>query len=320
MQSDQKSWNQAFLDSLRIDYAGQNVLVTGASGFLGQHVCKLLAALGSQPAAAIHRTSLSDQFCVPFDLKRVDMMKSALESVEPAYIIHLGASLNRSDTDQAQSENEQINVQGTANLLEAIQSVAPRKRPKSLVMAGTADVYGDSKTPCREDQELKPLNSYGKSKVRAWQLALQSSLPCVEARIFMLYGPGQSPKSFVGDLLEAVKTGREFNMSPGEQTRDFVWVEDAAQALLHFGRTPQLDHQSVNLCTGREHSLKESVILAETILGRKIVKNLGAFPYRKHECFRLVGDPKKLNDSGFECQSKFEDGLNNLLMTLRKPQ
>lgn len=270
--------------------------------------------------AAIHSTKLDGIDCVPFDLNSQESITEALQSVRPDFIIHLAASLNRAQTQEAESETRQVNEQGTANLLRAVQRVPRQRRPQSIVMAGTADVYGISPLPCREEQELKPLNSYGLSKLRAWQLAVESQLPCVEARIFMLYGEGQSRRSFIGDLVDAIRTGREFHMSPGQQTRDFIWVQDAAEAIVHLGRTASLYRQSVNLCTGQEHSLKDSVLIAETVLGREIAKKIGAFPYRQQECFQLVGNPEKLNNSGYVCKSSFQFGLTQLLRNSRRTQ
>lgn len=309
-----------FILGLQRDYAGRKVLVTGASGFLGKHVCALLKEIGACPVAAIHSTKMIGLDCVSLDLNSQESVTAALHSVTPDFVIHLAASLNRTQNQEAETETRQLNELGTARLLNAIQTIPTVKRPRSLLLAGTADVYGPNPSPCTEDRPLQPLNSYGRSKLKAWQLALESQLPCVEARIFMLYGEGQSKRSFIGDLVDAIETGREFAMSPGEQTRDFIWAQDAAEAIVHLGRTASLYRQSVNLCTGQEHSLKDSVLIAETILGREIAKNIGAFPYRQQECFRLVGNPEKLNNSGYACKSSFQFGLTQLLRNSRRTQ
>lgn len=310
-------------DRLRQTLGGRSVLVTGSSGFVGRHLVPLLESLQAQ----VWRTTRSRNSGpreVFFDLNDRQSIVDSVRQSRPTYVFHLAASLNRACNDKAVQETYLCNVLATSHLLEALAELntspsacrnAETRKTKTLVLASSADIYGLSEQPCSEEQSKTPLNPYGLSKLQAWQnaLAYQDIIPCIDARFFMLYGPGQNSSTFLGGLISSLHRQETFLMTEGEQTRDFTYIQDAVESILHLAATEKARGQAYNICTGQPTSLRQTVgILSELSNGLPLVQ-LGALPYRENEVYRLTGNPEKLRASGYTCATTLKEGLQRTL-------
>jgi dTDP-6-deoxy-L-talose 4-dehydrogenase (NAD+) len=114
-------------------------------------------------------------------------------------------------------------------------------------------------------------------------------------RVFYLYGNGQLPTSLYSLFHAAVARGdRQFDMSKGDQLRDFMKVEDAAAAIVRVALAPKAPG-IVNICTGRPTSVRSLVERWRAELGADIELNLGAFSYPSYEPFAFWGDDTRLS-------------------------
>jgi GDP-4-dehydro-6-deoxy-D-mannose reductase len=249
-------------------------LVTGADGFVGQHLVAALSGRGERVVGGIRGarpdlTTLSSSVAesirwVTFDLEDRRSVHS-LVRVEPIdRVYHLGglASAAKSITDPAPPFR--VNVIGTLYLLEELATLRDETgRVPAILIPGSGDVYGrsaDRLRPLTEDAPLEPLNAYAVSKASQEMLGLQyqraRGLPVVVARSFNHTGPGQRPPyvapQFAHRLLELRRAGGAGRMPVGdlEVRRDFTDVRDVVRAyirLLDTGAPGTI----YNVCSGR---------------------------------------------------------------------
>ncbi|MCG3149442.1 MAG: GDP-6-deoxy-D-mannose reductase [Verrucomicrobiae bacterium] len=261
-----------------------SAFVTGATGFLGRHLCAALRARG----VTVHEYR-RDQG----DIAAATAMCTAIGSARPDCVFHLAADTRR---DVQLPEMFQTNVVGTQNVLQAAGDCP-------VVVVGSFEEYGDCPTPFREDMAPQPRSPYGISKAIATALATARGATVI--RLPVVYGPGQPPESFIGGLCAARRAGKRLAMSPGEQTRDFLFVSDAVTALLLAGeKFTGCRGEIFNACTGQPVSLREVAIQLGDIA------DFGALPYRENEQMRYVGDPGKIQRAlGWRAKVSLSDGL-----------
>jgi nucleoside-diphosphate-sugar epimerase len=282
-------------------YTGVPVLVTGATGFLGRPLCRLLLERGAQVHVLV-RPGRSLEGCRAHlaDLADRAAVERAVQGASPRVVFHLGALLRGEDGVGM----VRANVLGTLYLLQAVGGRA------QVVHTGTAQEYGRAPAPWSEDQDPDPVSLYGATKAAATLQCCQAG--AVTARLFQVYGPGQGPGYFMSDLVQAVRSGRRLPMTAGEQSRDFTWLDDVLEVLLALGLRPDLRGQVLNVCTGRPTTLREVVALLERLLGRKVPVDLGALPYRPDELYRMEGRPDRLLQAGLRLPTDLPTGLARL--------
>jgi UDP-glucose 4-epimerase len=259
--------------------------VTGATGFLGRHLCGALRARG----VTVHEYRRDHG-----DITHADALRAALEAARPDCIFHLAADTRR---NLELPEMFQTNVVGTHNVLCAAGNCP-------VIVAGSFEEYGDCATPYREDMSPQPRSPYGVSKAIASALATARGASVI--RLPVVYGPGQPPESFIGGLCAAIRAGKRLAMSPGEQTRDFLYVADAVAALILAGeKFASCRGEIFNACTGKAVTLRE--VAAEHA-------EIGALPYRPNEQMHYVGDPGKIQRVlGWRAEVPLAEGLRRTL-------
>lgn len=299
-------------------YRDLPVLVTGAGGFLGVHLCRALAEAGARVTGLVRPDR--DYPALPPDLplERADVtdaaaVQAAVRRVRPQVVFHLAASLDRSRSLAAVEKLTLSNVNGTLNVLRASAAAGT----EVVVYTGSYEEYGRVTPPFSEAQNCDPLTPYAASKASAtlWCRALYQAigLNAISARLYMVYGPGQPAFNFIPQLVNALRTGQTLQMTPGEQTRDFTWIGDTVEALMRLGRRPDLGGQVFNVCSGHETSLHEVLVLLSAVTGQEIPVEMGALPYRESELFRVWGSPHTLLGAiGYRPRTELREGLELL--------
>lgn len=269
------------------------VAVTGASGFVGRH---LLAALSRHPVevVAASRQPMHDLApggeWVHLDISRPGK-SPYLRLGKPDVLFHLAW-----DGLPNYSAARHVEVELPCQL--AFLDTCLEEGLGRLVATGTCLEYGLREGVQREDHVPEPTTHYAKAKNR-----LHHHLSVRQAelgfgmgwfRLFYLLGPGQSSRSLIPQLDKAIGSGQAtFDMSPGDQVRDFTPVEFAAEAMASIG----LHHSNpgtVNICTGFGTTVLELVERRIVELGASISLNRGAFPYPDHEPLRAWGDAGRM--------------------------
>jgi UDP-glucose 4-epimerase len=137
------------------------------------------------------------------------------------------------------------------------------------------------------------------------------ALPVVVLRPFIVYGPGQRDGMMLPALLKTLAQGQEFALTPGEQTRDFVYVDDVVDALIAAAVRNGAAGEVFNVCSGEERRIRDVAELAVRIAGASPSRlKIGALPYRENEVWRLVGSNRKARALlGWSPRVQLEDGL-----------
>ena len=272
------------------------VVVTGATGFIGRHVVGSLNRRGIEPFLVIQpdtRTSerLKRGGAIELDLREESDGTIFTRLGEPDLLIHLawGGLPNYRSRHHLEEELPAHD----RFLSELIHSGL-----QSLAVAGTCFEYGMQTGALSETMETKPDNPYGQAKdalrKRLEKMQAEYYFALTWGRFFYLYGEGQSSNSLLPQLERAVKQGDTvFDMSGGEQLRDYLPVEKAADWLVELG-VSQKNNGVVNICSGEPISvarLTESWIKTNQW---NISLNLGAYPYPDYEPMEFWGDREKL--------------------------
>jgi len=213
------------------------MLVTGGAGFIGSNLAKRLEADGHDVVVLDDFSSATFKNLVDFrgDVLTLDLFSadlSPLQKLGPFDVIFHQASITDT-TVLDQRKMMQNNAEGFRNLLELAISWGSR-----VVWASSAATYGRGPAPMRESQQPEPLNVYGYSKLSMEDLARRYAArlkhPIVGLRYFNVYGPGEQHKgkfaSMIHQLAKQMRAGKRPRIfAPGDQKRDFVYIDDVLQ-------------------------------------------------------------------------------------------
>jgi dTDP-6-deoxy-L-talose 4-dehydrogenase (NAD+) len=271
------------------------IAVTGASGFLGRHVLAALAA--TQPDVVAHARMPRPEL-VPaerlrwtcFDL--ADPPGDAFARLgRPDVVIHLAW---QGLPNYLSPRHVEVELPAQHEFLRNLTASGLKR----LVVAGTCFEYGMRSGCLREETATQPSNPYGVAKdaLRRRLEALSETAPfdLRWLRLFYLYGDGQPKTSLYSQFRAAVARGDStFDMSAGEQSRDFLKAEEAAAAIVRVAladRAPGI----VNICSGVPVTVRALVERWRMEMNADIALNLGALPYPTYEPFAFWGDNRRL--------------------------
>jgi nucleoside-diphosphate-sugar epimerase len=272
------------------------VAITGASGFIGRHVlCDLqsrdldIVVVSRSPERSFLEHTRTE--ILPMDIASVLSDPYALMGA-PDVLIHLAWDGLPNYQSRAHVETE---LPAQLRFLKACLASGLKK----LVVTGTCFEYGKASGEISENMQAHPCTQYGvaKNALREHLEDVKSTYPFHLAwlRLFYLYGSGQSKNSLYSLLTAAIQRGdAEFDMSGGEQVRDFLPIQEAARIIVDVSLS-STDVGVVNVCSGIPITVRELVEKWITKGKSSIKMNLGRVPYSEIEPMSFWGSREKLN-------------------------
>ncbi len=294
------------------------LLITGAAGFLGSALANQLASQG-HTVLGVDDCSTGDpkvlSSAVQFtrgDVNDRPKLWTLLQEVDCVY--HLAARVIVPESVLYPREYNQVNVGGTVTLMEAMRDVGVRR----VVFISSGAIYGNQPLqPVKEDAIPNPRSPYAVSKLAAeYYVKTIGALWGIETvclRVFNAYGPGQHlppvhTPVIPNFLRMAFENGTVVIHGDGNQTRDFVYVDDVVSAMISAATVPDINNLIINIGSGAETSIREVARIAVEITGGhpEFVYN----PRNSGGLSRLSGDITLAREKlGYEPKTSLIEGM-----------
>jgi nucleoside-diphosphate-sugar epimerase len=302
-------------------------LVTGGAGFIGSHLCRRLVAEGHavrvlDDLSTGKRANLAGVGVewAEGDLRDGDLLAAALQGVE--YVHHHAAIASVAVSVAQPLLEQEVNLVGTLRLLEAARQAGVRR----VVFAASAAAYGNNpESPKREEMRPEPASPYGLSKVAGeYYCRIYSEIFGVETvclRYFNVFGPHQDPASPYSGVISLFARRLLLGQPPiiqgdGEQSRDFVYVEDVVQANMRACQVAQAQGEVYNIGCGQSTTIRELAGLLDQLLGAGLEPEFA--PARPGDVRRSLADLSRARAGlGYNPAFTLAEGLERTLEWMR---
>lgn len=250
-----------------------NILLTGATGFVGSCLARQLVSLGHEVHVALREMSdswrindLSHDLQINCcDLRDRDAVNSMVQQIRPEAVCHLatyGGFSSQKDSDVI----FQTNFTGTLNLVRACEKI----ELSCFINTGSSSEYGIKSRPMVEDDLLEPLGDYGVTKAAATLFcrseAVEKRLPLVTLRIFSPYGPWDDPKRLVPYVIGSLLQGYTPKLSTPTSVRDYIYIDDVVAAYMAILQGDVTPGRIYNVGSGLQSSLGDLVSCISELL------------------------------------------------------
>ena len=311
-----------------------NVMVTGADGFLGSHLTEELVRKGEKVKAFCYYNSfgkwgwldilpkeIKDEIEIFMgDIRDPNGVRVAMQGQDTVY--HLAALIAIPFSYHSPDSYVDTNIKGTLNVLQAARDHGTRR----LLVTSTSEVYGTAQyVPIDENHPYQGQSPYSATKIGADRLAesfyRSFELPVTIVRPFNIYGPRQSARAVIPTVITQLLSGKEeIRLGALTPTRDFNYVKDTVAGFLAIAEHDNTIGKELNIATEQEISIGE--LAAEMVRqinpSAKIVTDEARLRPEKSEVNRLLGTAKKLNElTGWKPEYTLEQGLAETIEFLR---
>ncbi len=310
-----------------------NVLITGAAGFIGSHLAETCVERGFHVKAFIHYNSRNtwgwlddspyknDIEVVSGDIRDFDIVSAAVKGVDT--IFHLAALIGIPYSYVSPLAYIETNIRGTYNILQAARSSST----ENILITSTSETYGTAQyVPIDENHPTVGQSPYSATKISADQLAISYyrsyGLPVKLVRPFNNYGPRQSARAIIPTVILQILNGMSrLTLGNSRPTRDFTFVKDTPTAFLEIAKSDGLSGEVTNVGMNKEISVHELTKLIARLMDAnvEIVTDEQRVRPDNSEVERLICDNSKIMRlTNWRPQYTLEDGLRETIEWLSR--
>jgi nucleoside-diphosphate-sugar epimerase len=243
-----------------------NILVTGATGFIGTNLIYRLIDSKDNISIFIHNKSNTEHIkkiilksnIHEVDFTKFDTIKKKIKKIKPDIIYHLaayGVYTNQKNYNGIINTN----VIGTLNLFRAISEHADVNK---IVNLGSSFEYKPQSKKIKEDDKTNPQTIYGISKVAQTNIAqhfcVQEKLPITSLRVFNTYGPFENKNRLIPSIILAALSNEKIHINNPEDVRDFIFVKDVVEALIKVSKIKH-HNEIFNIGTSKGYTVRQIV-------------------------------------------------------------
>ncbi len=320
-----------------MDLYNKSVLVTGSDGFIGSHLieellkynCKIIAFvyynsfnswgwLDALPVEIVNKIDV-----IAGDIRDANFVEKQVSNVD--VVFHLAALIGIPYSYHAPQSYVDTNIQGTLNILNA----AKKFNTKKIIVTSTSEVYGSAiYVPIDEKHPLQGQSPYSATKIAADKLSesfyKSFDIPLVIARPFNTYGPRQSARAVIPNIITQILSGDD-ELKIGNLTpiRDFNYVKDVVSAFAKIAICDDLIGHEVNIASGESTSIKDLINTIIDITNSKvrIIEDKSRYRPDSSEVDRLIGDNKKITSmTDWKPKYNIENGIKETIDWLKVPE
>lgn len=287
--------------------AGSSVLVTGGSGFIGEHVCRRLLRCHARVHAvsrAMRRSQAADLQWWQADLADISAVRRVFKTVKPEIVFHLASYVVGARGPDVVMPTFYDNLASTVHLLTAATEVGCRR----IVLAGSSEEpqsLNDTTFPCSPYAAAKLASSiYGRMFYQLYQT------PVVMPRIFMTYGPNQKDlQKLVPFVICELLRGHAPKLSSGRRLADWIYIDDVVEGLVRAAVIPGIEGCMFDLGSGSLVSVRGMVEQIVEIVGSKIEPDFNALLDRPFEQERAADTTFLADKLGYNPKIALREGL-----------
>jgi nucleoside-diphosphate-sugar epimerase len=299
------------------------ILLTGATGFVGSHVARVLVDEGDEIIALIRPgsgtwrlTAILDRLrVVTGDIEDRPSLQRAIREHRPDTCIHL--AWYAEPGEYLNSERNIASLQASLGLFaDLIQGGC-----NQIVTTGTCAEYDTDLGFLREDGPTRPATLYAASKLSlaliGQRMASLAGVNFAWARLFYVYGPREDPRRIIPSLIRSLLAREAVAVTPADQVRDYLHVADVATALCQLAA--RRADGIFNVASGVPVTMKHVMQMAGELLKRPNLIQFGAVPYRAWEPMFIVGDNQRLRAKGWAARYTLDSGLRDTIFWWTHP-
>ncbi len=264
------------------------ILVTGADGFIGSHLCEKLVQNGYKVIALSYYNSFGFNGWLDFidekikkkikiisgDIRDQNFIDLSFKGVD--VIFNLAALIGIPYSYTSTESYIDTNIKGTFNIL----NFSKKFNVKKIIHISTSEVYGTAQSiPIKEDHPVVGQSPYSASKIAAEQLCIaynkSFNLPVTVLRPFNVFGPRQSARAIIPTIIsQYIKNSNYLSLGLTNTTRDFNYVDDTVNALIKCIKAKNTNGEIINIGTGKEFSVETIAKIISEYFGKKLkIKN-----------------------------------------------
>ena len=303
----------------------KKILVTGGAGFIGSHLTQRLVNAGAKVTVTVKYNSIID--CprlmkiwekidiVEADLRNTDSV-SEMKKLKFDLVFHLAAYNHVGDSFKHVMENINSNIISTVNLLNNGPKI------KKIIHMGSSEIYGlQSKLPFNVSEKPNPMSPYALTKFGSELFAILKSksnkLDLICVRPFNTFGPFQSEKAIIPEMIIKCIQNKEIKTTGGKQTREFNYIDNIIDGILFLNKKIKHRIEPVNIGSNQPISIKNLVQKIHKFTNSKSKLKIGSLRYRPNEIWNMQANNKFIIAKGWKPRISFDEGLKQTISWYR---